>query len=119
MDLGGRGFDWLHAINTAFIVGPFDPDLASTIETAATLLKDNIENGRVNSNGVVLMTSATHRSIGAEHELAKEKASFLSKFAIKVIKDKIPDLMPHLQILTGCTDLNTRKFEVIERLDKL
>jgi len=114
----GRGFDWLHAINTAFIVGPFDPNLTTTIETAATLLKNNIENGRVNQSGTVLMSSAAYRSIGSEHELAKEKAVFLSKFAFKIIKDKVPDLVPHLQILTGCTDLNTRKFEVIERLDR-
>lgn len=55
----GRGFDWLHAINTAFIVGPFDPNLSATIETAATLLQGNIDDGRVDPNkGIVLLTSA-------------------------------------------------------------
>lgn len=114
----GRGFDWLHAINTALIVGPFDPDLSAALETAATLLKGNIDSGQVDPRGAVLMTSAAYREIGAEHELAKEKALFLSKFALDIIKDKVPDLVPHLQILTGYTDLNTRKFEVLERLDK-
>lgn len=114
----GRGFDWLHAINTAFIVGPFDPNLSEAIGTAAKLLKGNIDDGRVDPRGIVLMTSAAYREIGAEHELAKEKALFLSKFALDIIKDKVPDLVPHLQILTGYTDLNTRKFEVIERIDK-
>lgn len=115
----GRGFDWLHAINTAFLVGPFDPNLSVAIETAATLLLNNIENGRGNQSGAVLMTSAAYRSIGAEHELAKEKATYLSKFATNVIKNKVPGLVPHLQILTGCTDLNTRKIEVLERLDSI
>ncbi len=115
----GRGFDWLHAINTAFIVGPFDPNLSDAIGTAATLLKGNIDDGRVNPSGIVLMTSAAYREIGPERELAKEKARFLSKFALDVIKAKVPDLVPHLNILTGFTDLNTRKFEVLERLDKV
>lgn len=115
----GRGFDWLHAINTAFIVGPFDPYLSIATETAAALLKNNIDNGRVDPNGVVLMTSASYRNVGVEHEMAKEKAIFLSKFILDVIKSKVPDLVPHLQILTGYTNLNTRRFEVIERQDSI
>ena len=114
----GRGFDWLHAINTAFIVGPFDPNLSVAIETAAKLLKGNIDDGRVDPNGIVLLTSAAFRDeAGPEYHLAREKALFLSGFAQNIIKDKVPDLLPHLQILTGFTDMDTRKFEVIERLD--
>ena len=114
----GRGFDWLHAINTAFIVGPFDPNLSVAIETAAKLLKGNIDDGRVDPNGIVLLTSAAFRDKGGpEYLLAREKAIFLSKFAHDIIKDRVPDLVPHLQILTGFTDLDTRKFEVIERVD--
>jgi hypothetical protein len=115
----GRGFDWLHAINTAFIVGPYDPNLAGAIETAARLLKGNVDEGRVDKNGLVLLTSASYRdSAGPEHALAREKAKFLSKFALDIVKEKVPDLVPNLQILTGCVDLNTRKFEIIERKDK-
>jgi hypothetical protein len=116
----GRGFDWLHAINTAFIVGPYDPNLAGAIGTAATLLKGNIDEGRVKpENGIVLMTSSSYRdSAGPEKALAREKAKFLSRFALDVVKEKVPGLVPHLQILTGCVDLNTRKFEVLEREDK-
>lgn len=117
----GRGFDWLHAINTAFIVGPFDPNLSGAIGTAATLLKGNVDEGRVNpKNGLVLMTPASYRdSAGPERLLAREKAKFLSKFALDVIKEKVPDLVQHLQILTGYVDLNTRKFEVLDRQDKI
>ena len=112
----GRGFDWLHAINTAFIVGPFDPHLSFAIETAAKLLESNIEETRIDPNGIVLLTSAAFRdSAGPEHNLAKEKAMFLSKFSLDIIKRRVPKLMPHLQVLTGCINLNTRKLEVIER----
>lgn len=114
----GRGFDWLHAINTAFIVGPFDPNLSLAIETAAKLLKGNIDEGRIDPQGVVLLTSAVYRDeAGPEYLLAKEKGLFLSNFAQNIIKEKVPELYPHLQILTGCTDMDTRKFEVIERVE--
>ncbi len=114
----GRGFDWLHEINTAFIVGPFDPNLSATIETAAKLLLSNIDEGRIDPNGVVLMTSAVYRDeAGPEYQLAREKALFLRKFTHDIIKERVPNLVPHLQILTGFSDLDTRKFEVIERLD--
>ena len=112
----GRGFDWLHAINTAFIVGPFDPNISVAIETAAKLLKNNIDEGRISSDGVVLLTSGVYRDkAGPEYLLAKEKAQFLSKFALNIVKEKVADLAPHLQILTGCVDLNTRRFEMIDR----
>ncbi len=76
------------------------------------------EKGRVDPNGIVLLTSAAYRDeAGPEYHLAKEKALFLSKFAHDIIKEKVPDLVPHLQILTGFTDMDTRKFEVIERID--
>ncbi|WP_176776362.1 MULTISPECIES: carboxysome shell carbonic anhydrase domain-containg protein [Nitrosomonas] len=113
----GRGFDWLHVINTAFIVGPFDPNLSVAIETAAKLLKNNIDEGRIDADGVVLLTSGVYRDeAGPEYLLAKEKAMFLSKFALNIIKEKVPDLAPHLQILTACNNLHTRKLEVIERV---
>ncbi len=83
----GRGFYWLHVINTAFIIGPFDPNLSAAIETAANLLKSNINNARINPNGIVLLTSAAYRdAAGPEHNLAREKALFLSKFALDIIK---------------------------------
>lgn len=116
----GRGFDWLHAINTAFIVGPFDPHLSFAIETAAKLLEGNIEKTRIDPNGIVLLTSSAFRdSAGPEHNLAKEKAIFLRKFSLDIIKQCAPKLIPYLQILTGCTNMNTRKFEVIERYNKV
>jgi hypothetical protein len=112
----GRGFDWLYTIDTAFIVGSYDPNLSEAIETGARLLKSNIDERRIDSS-IVLMTSAVYQEPGSDYGLAREKALFLSKFALDIIKNKVPNLVPHLQVLTGLTDLNTRKFEVIERRD--
>jgi len=114
----GRGFDWLRVTNTAFIISPFDPDLAGAIEAAANLLKSNIDGGRVDSKRIILLTCAVYRdTAGPEYNLAKEKVFFLTKFALNIINQRVPDLMPHLQILAGCTNLNTRKFTVLEHTD--
>ena len=112
-----RGFDWLHLSSTAFIAGPFDPSISAAIKTAAKLLKSNIDEGRIDPDGVVFMTLGVYRDEAEpEYHLVKEKIQFLSKFTLNTIKDKVLDLTPNLQILTGFTDLNTRKFEMIERL---
>ena len=113
----GRGFDWLRAVNTAFIVGPFDPDLSGAIGTAAKLLEANIAEGRINpNNGIVLLTAAAYRDVsGPEHYLVQEKSLYLSIFALDVVKREAPSLLPYLEVLTGVTNLNTREFEVIKR----
>lgn len=118
----GRGFDWLHAINTALLVGPYDPDLAGAIETAAGLLLDNFVEGKVNGN-LVLMSSAPYREHRHEHRkgqarrLAIEKSRFLNRFAFDVIRgsDKLKALVPHIQSLTACVNVDTREVEVLER----
>lgn len=111
----GRGFDWLHEINTAFIIGPFDPNLERAIATGATLLLDNIKSGRVNhGGGAVLMASAPYRNpAGEDQGLAREKALFLQKFASDAIAEKVPELKPYLQHLTVTVDMNTRAVNVL------
>jgi hypothetical protein len=112
----GRGFDWLHEINTAFIIGPFDPRLRGAIATGAALLLDNIHSGRVNANeGIVLITSAPYNtSAGPEKRLAEEKSKFLHDFALETITEQVPDLLPHLGHLITTVDLNTRKLDIVE-----
>lgn len=114
----GRGFDWLHAPNTALIVGPYDPSLDDAIETAARLLKSNIDDGRIQireGNGLVLLTSAPYREgSGPEKNLAREKARYLGEFAWRVIKDHVPELVPHLTRLSGTVYLETREFTPLE-----
>src|SRR5665213_3091671 len=43
----GRGFDWFHEPNTAIIVGTFDPELRAPLATAAHLLLENLQLGRI------------------------------------------------------------------------
>jgi len=112
----GRGFDWLHELNTALIVGPFDPNLASPIMTAGQLLLDNIKSRRVMGRDIVLMTSAPYRhTAGSEPRLAEQKARFLSTFAREVFEKNVPEIVPYLRKLTGIVDMNTRQFNVLER----
>ena len=111
----GRGFDWLHELNTALIVGPFDPDLEGAIATAAGLLKSNIESGRVNSKeGLVLLISTPYRDpAGYRRRKAEEKANYLSSMAYRVIQERVPEIIPYLSIVTTVVDTNTRKLNVL------
>lgn len=114
----GRGFDWLHEINTALIVGPYDPNLANAIKTAATLVKGNMQDGRIDvtsGKGIVLFASAPYRDVaGPEPLLAKEKARFLNAFSRTIIQSEVPELIPHLEELTVTVDVNTRKLNVLK-----
>jgi hypothetical protein len=110
----GRGFDWLHEINTALIVGPFDPNLAQVIETAAGIIKGNLEEGRISSErGVVLMSCAPFREAGPAERLAEEKAQFLAGVALDVVQTKVPALSPYIHVLTATMNMETRKLKVL------
>jgi hypothetical protein len=113
----GRGFDWLHEINLALLVGPFDPNLPNVIEKAAGILAGNLESGRIavtKEKGIVLMASGAYRNAG-EKTHAIEKARTLDEFAFQIILEKVPSLMPYLQRLVVAVDLDTRKLQVLSR----
>ncbi|MDP3724870.1 MAG: hypothetical protein Q8R20_00175 [Nanoarchaeota archaeon] len=116
----GRGFDWLHLINTGLIVGPFDPDFAGAIEKATLILESNLKEGRIDEkSGVVLMTSAPYREAsGPEPRLAEEKTRFLMDFALGVIETRVPKLISHISRVSTTVDMNTRRLQLIERFDK-
>jgi hypothetical protein len=112
----GRGFDWLHEQNTAVILGPFDPQLDSAIETAGKLLLDNLVEGRIpKEHGAVLMSSAPHRQVGHDPLRAEEKALYYAGHAKEVIAKTVPDLVPYLKYLTTTMDTNTRALKVLDR----
>jgi len=111
----GRGFDWLHMINTALIVGPFDPEIEKAIATAGGLLLKNIKENRVEDR-VVLMSSALYRDSGGyQAELAAEKAKFNRRFTEDVLKRHVPELMKYIEQAAVRVDFNTRELEVLER----
>lgn len=112
----GRGFDWLHEINTALIVGPFHPNLSEPIGTAAKLILGNVSEGRVNDKDIVLVSSAPYReTAGPEQKLAEYKARFLADFAYNEVKQQAPQLLKKLQRLTVAVDMNNRSLNVLER----
>lgn len=108
----GRGFDWLHAPNRALIIGPFSYDLATPITAAAGILLNNLRTYSVSeAEGVVLMAAGLYKDpVGSESLLAAEKAASLARLSLTTIQEKVPDLMPHLAVLVGTVDVNTRLF---------
>ena len=111
----GRGFDWLHEPNTALLVGPFSPNLHEPVETAASIIKANMEAGRIGDQSFVLLASAIFRdSTGVEPLLAKEKALFLREFAIKTIQNKFPEFANKMHVLPVIVDMNTRALTIVE-----
>jgi hypothetical protein len=110
----GRGFDWLHTINQALIIGPFDLKVAQAVETAGNILLDNIVTGRNSYGGAVLVSAAPYRDgVGPEPFLAMEKARVLEKFALEIFQAKVPDLLPHLATISGTVNMTTRKLTLL------
>ena len=110
----GRGFDWLHEPNMALLIGPFSPNLAEPIEIAASIIKSNMDTGRIAKDSFVLLTSAIYRdSAGSEPLLAKEKALFLREFCVKTIKAKYPELAERMYPMPVTVDMNTRAMKVV------
>lgn len=111
----GRGFDWLHQLNLALLVGPFDPNLDGPIATAAGLLLGNINDHRVPDDGIVLLSSAPYREeAGYDMPRAVEKAKFLSRFSLEVIGTNVPALRERIVPVTGIINVNTREFQPVE-----
>lgn len=112
----GRGFDWLHLPNKALIIGPYSYNLGESIVTAAKILMDNLKKHRIPANnGIVLMSSAAYRDeAGPERFRAIEKTKSLADFSMETIKTYVPQLIPHIKLLRGVVNLNTRFFTKID-----
>jgi hypothetical protein len=114
----GRGVDlWLSEPNTAFIVGPFDPDTKHSVEKEAGLLLKNVEKGIVGEDELVLLTSAPYRSLGIEQRQAEDRALFYTSLGLQIINERVPDLMRkhRLQVLTTTLNLQNRRMDVVNR----
>lgn len=116
----GRGFDWFHTPNLAFIVGPYDTDLLTPIFNAIRLLHENRESCRVASkDGLVLMTSAIYRDErddGIDRNLARARTLHDFNMVVKVIKDQFPDMLDLFAPLIGIVNHRTQKFELVEEI---
>lgn len=105
----GRGFDWLHEPNTAIIVGPYSPDLSQPISKAIGIISDNMEAGRINDDGLLVLLSAPFRESGVDRNRAKLKAIFCKKYVEDILKEKYPDLLPKVRFLAVTIDEHTRR----------
>lgn len=110
----GRGLDWLNQDNRALIIGPFGADMGEAIKTAASLIKANVDEGRVQvtaNGGLVLLVSAPYRYLdGPGPRYAQQRARALRDLALKIIQENTPEILPHMEFLIGTVNLQNRLF---------
>lgn len=89
--------------------------MGDPIATAAGLLKENIEHGRIpKDEGIVLFSAAVYREeAGSERPRAIEKAQTLARFSLETIRNRVPEIEPLFTPLVGVVNLNTRFFTPI------
>jgi hypothetical protein len=110
----GRGFDFLHTPNLALIIGPYSPDLAHPIRTAAKIIQDNMDKGRIPDDGFFLLSSVPYESMGVERARAELKARFMARFAADEIARAYPRLAERMHHCTAVLDWPARQLDVIE-----
>jgi hypothetical protein len=105
----GRGFDWLHLINKALIVGPFSVDWPTEVAVAAGIVLSNFKEGRIpREEGAVLLSSAPYRKYGVDAAVAREKAVEMARISWDVIERQVPELLEYnLELVVGTLDRNT------------
>jgi len=110
----GQGFDWLHQPNLALIISDFDPNMLETVGTAAGIIHDNRDAGRIPNTGALLFTSVSYMQPGYERNLAVERAKWLTKNGLEAIKKYQPDMVEFFHPLTAVCNWHTRRLEIIE-----
>ncbi len=93
----GRGFDFLREPNVGLIIGPYSPDLSHPIGKAAGIIRQNMEQGRIPDDGLLLLTTAPYDREGPDRARAVIKAGFLAQFAAEVITREQPELARGMQ----------------------
>lgn len=109
----GRGFDFLHVPNTALIIGPYGPDLAKPIGTAAAIIEANMQAGRIPDDGFMLLASTPYQHSGVDRARAVLKSRFLSRFANDVIRREHPALGQKMCCHTAVVHWPTRRLDAI------
>ncbi|RUR45072.1 carboxysome shell carbonic anhydrase [Vreelandella populi] len=109
----GRGFDFLHVPNTALIIGPYGPDLAEPIGTAAAIIEANMQAERIPDDGFMLLASTPYHHSGVDRARAMLKSRFLSEFAEGVIHREHPALAQKMRCHTAVVHWPTRRLDAI------
>ena len=110
----GRGFDFLHLPNTALIIGPYGPDLAEPIGTAADIIAANMLHGRIPDDGFMLLASTPYQHSGVDRARAELKSQFLSRFAAQVIGQRHPELASKMRPHTAVVHWPTRRLDLLQ-----
>lgn len=113
----GRGFDWLHIPNKALIIGPYSHEWPSIVARAGGIILGNLKEERIPADqGILLLLGAFYREEeGASGwRLKEEKVRYLRKTAEEALREGVPELVPHLSILSGVTHADTREFRLVE-----
>lgn len=117
----GSGFDWLHAPNTALIIGPWSlrPDI--DIEKAFSIVRKNMQEHRISKDGFILLISSeyndiVHQPVKLYHRnIRLEKVNTLKNFALDILnKEEFSDLKDKVKILPVLVDEQTKRFENIQ-----
>lgn len=109
----GRGFDFLHMPNLALIVGPYSPQLAEPVSTAASIIEANMRAGRIPDDGFLLLASAPYEELGSDRTRAELKANFMADFAVQVIRAQHPALAAKMTVRRAVLDWRSRRLETI------
>lgn len=112
----GRGYDWLHVINKALIIGPFSVDWLNEVVVAADIVLGNFKAGRIpREEGAVVLVSAPYREDGVDAEVAKMKALEMARLSWAAIRERVPELLDYnLELVAGALE---RRSMLLHRLD--
>lgn len=98
------------------MIGPYSPDLAQPIRTAADIIHSNMRAGRIPPDGFLLLTSMPYENQGVERAGAELRARFLAHFATQVITEAHPDLAPLMHRRCAVLDWPARRLDVLPPL---
>lgn len=107
----GRGFDWLHTPNQALLIGPYSPNLAQPIRTAARIISENMSSGRVSPDGFLLWSCVPYELPGTDRAKAVLRASFFIDFAADEIRRADPALAAVMKLEQSIIHWPTRRVE--------
>lgn len=113
----GRGFDWLHEPNIALLVGPFNPELSAPISKAVGIILDNMDSGRINEDGFLVLSSAIFKKPGYDKNRAIEKTNFFASKAKEIIERDYPGLKSKVHFMRVVIDENTRRIEQVPEIN--
>lgn len=109
----GRGFSWLHMANQALIIGPWGPELAPPIHTAASIIQSNMRDKRIPDDGMVLFSVAPYSDLGVDRARAEQKSRFLARFGAEIIRTDFPDLAKKMHIRSAVLAWPTMQMDVL------